>query len=74
MIWNSKGCGSLEILFSLWWSTDIPGGDCGGLFFAQFFLWRCLEAIDVAGPARPPAATTTTTGFGAIAFSFINLW
>ncbi|RAL40301.1 hypothetical protein DM860_006371 [Cuscuta australis] len=24
MIWNSKGCGSLEILFSLWWSTDIP--------------------------------------------------
>ncbi|VFQ95037.1 unnamed protein product [Cuscuta campestris] len=24
MIWNNKGCGSLEILFSLWWSTDIP--------------------------------------------------
>ncbi|VFQ63509.1 unnamed protein product [Cuscuta campestris] len=41
-------------------------------FFAQFCLWRCLEAIDVVGPARPPAATTTPTGFGAIAFSFLH--
>ncbi|RAL47426.1 hypothetical protein DM860_013391 [Cuscuta australis] len=30
------------------------------------------EAIDVVGPARPTAATTTTTGFGAIAFSFLH--
>ncbi|VFQ95786.1 unnamed protein product [Cuscuta campestris] len=34
--------------------------------------WRMIKAIDVLRPARPPAAVTTTTGFGAIAFSFLH--